>query len=279
MMAETATLVAALVLILGVAVFGQSLDSLRRSYYMGITFWSRWLPVAATGVFLAVLAANLASAGGASDRMLGLTGFFSVAEMVVLFLVGPLFLTRMGNVLAGATIAYCLERLLSGESGQSGFGVYLILGSATVVAALADKMPWVSPQGGAVIMAQKLREIVLATITIAALAVVFAATMKVHSLAKWLENSLSIALPSSVLMLVLVTVFTGWLSVALGFTRHFTLPLLTLPTLLATVYITGVRGELLVVPFMLCLAFSVATADRRLLRGRRNAATTVLLPR
>jgi hypothetical protein len=275
--ANITTLSLALASVVGVAVFAQGFGGARRAYYMGISLWSRWLPVAATGVFLAVFAANLAAAGDASDSLLGLTGFFSVAEMVVLFLVGPLFLTRMGNVLAGATLAYCIERLLSGEAGPSGIGVYLVVGSATVVAVLADKMPWIGLGGTA--LAQKMREILLATLTIAALAIVFAATIKIHALSRWLNDSVHLAVPSSMLLMGMIAVFVGWLSIALGFTRQMTLPILALPTLAVTMYVTGMRGELLVVPFVLCLALSLATADRRLISRRRNAATTVLLPR
>src|SRR5690606_26827655 len=147
----------------------------------------------------------------------------------------------------------------------------LLLGGATVVTVLADKMPWVA--AGGTIMAQKLRDIVLIGVAIAALAVVFAATIKVQAMSRWLDQSLSLAVPSSVLVICMIAVFMGWLGIALGFPRHFTLPLLTLPTLLVTMYVTGVRGEVLVIPFALCLALSLATADRRVVARRRNSAT------
>lgn len=243
------------------------MTSLKRAYYLGVAAWSRWLPVVGTGLFLAILALNLAQPH--AFRALTLTSTFSTLELVVLFLVGPLFLTRIGGVLATATVLYCIERLLLGNADASPtIGLQLVCAAATFAAVLGDRIPWLAGTPSAV--APKLREILLVVVTIACLAIVFTALIKVHGFHRWFTGFIGLDLPAPVAMVGLVLLFLGWLSVALGFTRPFAITLLTLPTLFALAYVTACPASWLVIPFALTLALSLATAERRTMLRRRQ---------
>ena len=111
----------AFLLVLAVAGAALRFFQVRRTYYIGISLWSRWLPVVATGIYLGTLAMNLAADGRIDPGPLSFTGFFSTAEVIVLFLAGPLFLTRLGNIFGALTLAYCIERLL-GSPGTAAIG-------------------------------------------------------------------------------------------------------------------------------------------------------------
>jgi hypothetical protein len=246
------------------------LPDLKRSYYMGVSMWSRWLPVCAIGIYLAVLAVNLV-AGAGPRNPIGMAGYFSTLELAVFFVVGPLFLTRLGNLLATATILYFLERLVINTRGfDAPLSLYLLTGAATIIALLADKMPWLSHDGPS-ILAHKFREIMLTFLTLAAMGVVFAAILKVNELSRWMATLLAISLPNTVVLGLLVGLFLGWLSVAVGYTRHFTIPLLCLPSIFILAFVTAWPSYLLVIPFTTCVALSLASADRRE-GGRRRVS-------
>jgi hypothetical protein len=253
----------ALLSIIALALVARRSDDLRRMYYAGIAAWARWLPVVATGIFLAVLVTNLMTDEAAGAPSLSLAPFFSTAELVVLFLVGPLFLTRLGNVLATAAVLYFIERLVVGYSGQTPtLAVYLVMAAATIVAVLGDKVPWLAGESTTP-LAHRFREVLLIAFTIACLAVVFTGIVKIHAFNRWIAATFGMAMPAAVTLGLLVAIFCGWLSVALGFTRNFTIPLLCLPSLFVLAYITGWPSYLLVVPFVLCLALGLSTAERR----------------
>jgi hypothetical protein len=253
----------ALLSIIALALLARRSDELRRIYYTGIAAWARWLPVVATGLFLAVLVTNLMLDEAAGAPALNLAAFFSTTELVVFFLVGPLYLTRLGNVLATATVLYCIERLVVGDSGQAPtLAVYMVMASATVVAVLGDKAPWLQGERTTP-LAHRFREVLLIAFTVACLAVVFTGIVKIYAFNRWIAATFGMTLPAAVTLGLLVAIFCGWLSVALGFTRHFTIPLLCLPSLFVLAYITGWPSHLLVVPFALCLALGLSTAERR----------------
>ena len=244
------------------------ITQLTRRYYAGLAFWSRWLPVLATALFLAVVTVNLAQGGTASDRTLSLGGFFSVPEIIILFLVGPLFLTRLGNVVAAGLLVYCLERLVLTQQSGTSPALYIVAGGAAVVAVLGDRMPWLAA-GGRGRLAQNLREGLLLGLTLGALAVVFLGLVKVHGLVRWLGATAGVALPLTLVLPGLVALFLGWLMIGIGYTRHLALPLLSLPTLFVLAFVSGWPSHLLVVPFALAFALSLAPVERRLLLGRR----------
>jgi hypothetical protein len=275
-----------LALVVTATMLARRFGHLKRSYYAGILLWSRWLPVAASGLYLAVILVSLLAGATPTEPALSLNAFFSTFELVALFFVGPLFLTRLGNLLAAATLVYCSERLLVGHPEMAPtVAVYLVTAASTVVAVLGDKMPWHSARGSSAV-AQKLREILLIAVTIGCLAVVFTGIIKVFAFTRWVQATFGIAVPSFLMLLTLLAIFFGWLSVALGFTRHLTLPLLSLPSLFVLAYITEWPTYLLVVPFALCLALSLTSAERRGLSrrydtayGTRGGATTHILGR
>jgi hypothetical protein len=99
---------------------------------------------------------------------------------------------------------------------------------------------------------------------------------KIYAFNRWISSSFGMVLPLGVTLGLLVAIFFGWLSVALGFTRHFTIPLLCLPSLFVLAYITEWPSYLLVVPFALCMALGLASAERRTDMRRRTTAAGVV---
>lgn len=257
-----------LLLVLGAAV---RFFQLKRSYYLGISLWSRWLPVAATGIYLATLTVNLFAMGSMGTDPLALSSLFSLPEMTVLLIAGPIFLTRIGNLVAAAALAFVMQKMLATPSAETTAAFYMMTATTAVIAVLSDRMPWLSMEGINQ-FAEKMREILLITLTTSALAVVFSGIIKIHGFGRWLGQSFGLGMPDALLLFLLVLLFVGWLSVALGFTRNFTIPLLSLPTLFVLAYISEWPSELLIVPFVLTLSLSLAAAERRLQRTRRASS-------
>jgi len=217
-----------------------------------------------------VLTVNLAVLGDA-DASLSLGSFFTLPELLVLFLVGPLFLTRVGHLLAIASVVYCMQKLLGQTLTSPSLALYLVIGAATIVAVLGDKMPWLAAEGPNR-LAQMIREALLFVLTTGALCAVFTGIVRVHGFAHWLSHALALQIPALFLLVLLLTLLGGWASIALGYTRHFTLPLLSLPSLFVVAFATAWPSDVLLVPFALSLALSLATADRRAQSHRRGAA-------
>jgi hypothetical protein len=281
MNASVGTVLIAVVVILSLAVVVRRFSKIKQSYYSGVSLWNRWLPVFSTGVFLAVFAANIAGGDNLAGENLDLFGYFNMYEMFVLFFVAPFFLTRMGSFLAAASLVYTAQKLFGGDVIiEPKLSLYLLLSSTTIVAILGDRMPWLIRMKGPS-TGQKIRESLLLFVAVSALGLVFASIIKIYGFNRWMAGSLDIGLPAPVTVVVLAIVLLGWLSVALGMTRHLSIPLLSLPTLFVLAYITSWPSTLLVIPFAACLALSLATADRRFQNRRRTTgfSTTYFTPR
>ncbi len=258
----TATVIAASLIVL-VAILGARYEYLKRSYYFGVNIWSTWLPVLATAIYMSLLAVNLLSEQGQLPAALDLGKFFTTLELTVLFVVGPLFMTKIGFLIAFATLSFTIERFVSsGITASSSGCLYLFTSAVTFVALLGDKMPWLSKRfsNGT---AQKIRDILVVGMGIASLGLMTAAFTKIPSFQKWVMQVMSIDIPKVVILFLLIGIFIGWLSVVLGFTRNVTLPLMSLPTLFVLAFVTGWPSYLLIIPFSVCLALALSTADRR----------------
>jgi hypothetical protein len=275
----TATVVAASLIVL-VAILGARFDHLKRSYYFGVSIWSRWLPVLATAIYLSLLVVNLVNSPSQVPSTLKLTSVFSTAELTILFLVGPLFMTKIGFLVAFATLSFTIERFISSGIPTSSAGcMYLFTSAVTFVALLGDKMPWFANQFANPV-AQKIRDIMVVGVAVGSLGVIGASFTQVPHFQKWVYQVLSIDIPKFLLLLVLIAVFIGWLSVVLGFTRNVTIPLMSLPTLFILAFITHWPSYLLIIPFSICLALALSTADRRSNgRQRTIAGATVYMSR
>src|SRR5690606_7999890 len=120
---------------------------------------------------------------------------FSSAEMTVLFLVGPLFLTKIGFLVAFATLSFTIERFVSAgiPTGSAGC-MYLFTSAVTFVALLGDKMPWFANQIASPV-AQKIRDILVVGVSIGSLGVVAASFTQVPHFQKWVYQVLSIDIP------------------------------------------------------------------------------------
>lgn len=258
-------IVAVLLVFLAIAVISMVTSmtlALKKIFYIGVSIWSRWLPVLASIIYLTILGSNLIVGGNFGGNILNLSGFLSIPEIVVLFLVGPMFLTRVGNVLALATVLYCTQRLLFGEAEGASLSMLLMIGSAMIIAVLNDRMPWIA-SGGLDPAAIKLREIISMTLSVGSMVVIIVTILKIYAFAKWMKLTLGVGISPAVALAGLVLMCVGWLSVAAGFTRHMTLPLLCLPTLFALAFLTGWPSYLMVIPFSAAVALSLATAERR----------------
>jgi hypothetical protein len=250
-------------------------ERLKRSYYFGVNAWGHWLPVFATGLYLAVLVVNLAAAGELADHTLALGHVLKLFELIFLLMIGPLFLTRWGNAIAALALVYFAQRVLMQAddplAATNFAAAHLILASTTVVAVLGDKMPWLSGdrvQG----TANKLREILLIFLCVGALGVTATGMIKFAGFTRWFNGEFGLGTPAFMMLGILTAMFAAWLSVVLGFTRHFMMPVITLPSTLVLAYITGWPPLLMIVPFIASLALSLATADRRIERTRRQTA-------
>jgi len=258
----TATVIAVSLIIL-VAILGARFEYLRRSYYFGVNIWSTWLPVIATAIYMSLLAVNLVNEPSQVPPAMDLNKFFSSLELTVLFVVGPLFMTKIGFLIALATLSFTIERFVSSGVAASASGcLYLFTSSVTFVALLGDKMPWLSKHvsNGTT---QKMRDILVIGISIASLGLMTATFTKIPTFQKWIIQILNLDIPNVAILFLLVGIFIGWLSIVLGFTRNVTLPLMSLPTLFVLAFVTGWPSYLLIIPFSVCLALAVSTADRR----------------
>lgn len=267
----TATIVAVSLIVL-VAILGSRFNHLKQSYYFGVGIWSRWLPVIATAIYLSLLAVNLINDTAQIPKELNLGNLFSTLELTVFFLIGPLFLTKIGCIIAFGTLTFTIERFVSGGVTAANSGcLYLFTSSVTFIALLGDKMPWLSNRSPNPI-AQKIRDILIVGLCIGSLGVIAASFPRIPGFQKWISQMLSIDLPRFAIVLLLVAIFMGWLSVVLGFTRNVTLPLMSLPTLFIFAFVTSWPSYLLIIPFSVCLALALSSADRRGFGARRTAA-------
>lgn len=276
----TATIVA-LSLIILVAILGARFNHLKQSYYFGVSLWSRWLPVLATAIYLSLLSVNLINSSSQIPDALNLGKVFSTLELTIFFLIGPLFLTKVGFIIAFATLSFTIERFVGGGITAASSGcLYLFTSAVTFIALLGDKMPWLSKRTPNAV-AQKIRDILVVGLCIGSLGVIAASFPKIPGFQKWLVQILSIDLPRFAILLLLVATFMGWLSVVLGFTRNVTLPLMSLPTLFIFAFVTSWPSYLLIIPFSVCLALALSSADRRGTGTRRTTApgATVYLSR
>lgn len=241
---------------------GEKFQFLKRSYYFGINLWSQWLPVAGTVAYIAILGTNVVGGRNPLMRFFDLGGGLSFPELVVLFLVGPMFFSGAGSLLASATVIYLAERLLVNGHLVVSAGWLLLISAATSTAILADRMPWVRTASGTTISAL-IREVLVLIIAFAALASIFSAFLKVHSFAVWTDRNMAFSLHSNVALMTLGLLSAGWASIALGVTRHFTLPIVCLPTIVIAAFVTRWPSYILVIPLTVCLALSLSVADRR----------------
>jgi hypothetical protein len=258
--AVIAVLAASAIIVL-LAVLGLRFEQLQRGYYFGVHLWSRWLPVAAIGVFIAVVFVNLV--GAAARGPLAIGSFLAVPELALLALAGPLMLTRYGNVMAMGLVAYLLVRVLGAANDSVPTpAIHFFLGPLTVVAVLGDKMPWRLADGPNA-LAQKIREILLVLSTVGAIAIVGLCIFKVVGFARWTNGRFGLPITPPATLFLLFALFTGWVTVALDLTRNFTIPLLGLPTLFVFAFVTGWPSPFLIVPFAVCMSLSLSTAERR----------------
>lgn len=245
------------------------LSDLKRAYHLGVGIWSRWLPVCAIGIYTAILTINLIS-GSTLRSSMDLTPYFSIPEIAVFTALGPIFLSRLANLLASTTILYTLQRLLVGiNANEVPIAIFLLLGSLTIVAILADKMPWLAASGPNP-LAHRFREVLLKILSISALCVIFIAIINTKDISRWMSLALGFRLSKEIIVGLLAGLFLGWLTITVGYTRHFTLCLLSLPTVFILSILIYWPPFLILIPFTICIALSLATADRRLNARRKT---------
>lgn len=248
--------------LVGLAILFGKLPALKRSFYVGILTWSRWLPVCAVTIYIAILGLQFTSSSNL-HTVFDLSSYLSKVEIVALFAIGPFFLTQLGNVLASGTLLYFLFRLIFLEKPiHSSVSIYLLFGCMTVIALLADKLPWLRSQI-AQSFGHKLRQSMIFVLAVSFISASLLALIKIQALSFWLKNVLSISSPAPFLLVLIILIALGWLSISIGLTRHLTMLLIALPSLIVLAFVTAWPSYLLVVPFTACLALALAAADRR----------------
>ncbi len=275
-----ATLIAtffSIILILLFAGLARRFDWIKTVYFMGVALWSEWLPVISTSAYMAILASNLSSHAGYSQQNLDLSHYFTNIEMIILFCAGPLFFLRFGNMVASGIIVFSSIRIVaSGTYADPSFSLYALAGSVTLVAILGDKMPWHAYKSSPI--AHKARELMLVVFTLAALCITVFTITKAPLFSRWLHLYFGTTLNSFGVLCILTVMAVGWISVALGITRHFMLPILSLPTVFVLAFMTSWPAHLLAIPFAICLALSLSVGERRLglRRGGRSFTASYL---
>lgn len=257
----------ALLVVFLITTFSRRFVFLRSCYHYGISSWSSWLPVISTTSFLTILFFNLLFFGQMTRWMfpISLGNLFSFSEIIILFFVGSLYLTRHGNFVALSVLSYCLAKFFIAESHfiQTA-GLNIILGTSTVVAVLGDRLPWYQ-NSGKMPFAKTFRELVLFVVTIGAFIITLVAMFKLNAFSRWIGVQFHVRLSAFVIIFLLSAVFIGWVTVALGLLRNFILPIICLPTIFALAFLTRWPPFILIVPFAACLALSLTSAERRVI--------------
>ena len=262
----TIAILLAITSVLLVAFFSKRSGVLRKIYFSGVSFWSQWMPVLASAAYLGFLASNVTQLK-ASPLYMGDT--FNFVELIGLFLVGPLFLTRVGNILATATLIYCFQHFILDPSSIATAPIFVFTAALTTIAILGDKMPWI-PQSSSGPAGAKLRDAMLAVLTLGAMGVLVATVIKIYAFNRWLGDTVGVEISVYITMGLLLSSFMGWLLIALGMSRSIALPILSLPTTIALAFITGWGAYMLVIPFTMCLAFTLTSSERRTASSRRS---------
>ncbi len=242
------------------------IQPIQRSYYLGIQMWSSWLPVVAAGFFILIVGFNLSGANQSHPIAIG--NHLSSIELMVIFLASPLLMSQISNI-AGLTLTiYCLERIiLSDHQSQPSLAMISLLACTIIIGILGDKMPW-NLSRRINYSSKRLREIFILVLSFLSLAFIFAAIMEIQGFSRWLQLNFQISFSPKLNIILLIFLLLGWLSVALGITRHFILPILCLPSLFAIAYTTNSPGYMMVIPFAMSLSLSLAISDRRLILRR-----------
>ena len=237
-----------------------------RSYYLGIRFWASWLPVVAAGSMIVLVGSNLSSS--VNNSLWSLGNHLSRIELMLIFLASPLLFSKISNIVGITLTIYCLEKIvLSDSSLPPSLAMIILLSLTTIVGILGDKMPW-NLTGKLDSASKRLREIFTVGLSFLSLAFVFATIMEIQGFSQWLLQNFEISFSPKLNIIILIFLLLGWLSVALGITRHFILPILCLPSLFAIAYTTNSPSYMMVIPFALSLSLSLAITDRRLILRR-----------
>lgn len=256
----------ALLTVLALKSLGDTSRYLRACYYFGVSLWASWLPLVAILTYIALIGSNISEQSFVTrSELFDLSGFFGLAELVILFLVSPLFFTRTGNIMAAAITIYVLERMmLSSELPNANPALLILIGSSTSIAILCDKIPWLAGKSLNV-SAHRFRETMILILAVLSMVVVMTAMIDLRSFTHWINYNFEMDLSYIISFFGLVLLFSAWLSIALGMTRHLVLPVVCLPSLFAMAFVTSWPSYVLVIPFSACLALSLAIADRRLI--------------
>ncbi|MEZ4742891.1 MAG: hypothetical protein R3B45_10670 [Bdellovibrionota bacterium] len=242
-------------------------DGLYKSYKVGLALWCQLLPILGFLLYMGVLALNLIFT---RLNFLELNSFLSMPEIMILFLAGPLFLTKAGNLIGISTLVYIVEKSF-GTHTNFNIGVTILVCSVTIIATLADKMPWHQKHyyGS---QAQKIRELFIIALGIIAIAIMFYSFLNMRFLSFWINKIFSLHLAKKTIFIGLSVMFIGWTGVILGASRHILVLLLCLPTCLTFSFISGWPASMTAIPFtgLICLALS--NADSQLNLQRRNVA-------
>jgi hypothetical protein len=257
------TLLLALAIAGSIGSLTDGFSRLRLAYFSGISAWAGWLPAASTIAVALLMALQLT---GHSPEALSLGRRLTTPEALILLLSTPALLTRAGSLIAAFALLWLTWQFSSGDQAASSpLGVVILIGSLTLVAMLGDRLPWLrsSPFPMA---AQRLRNMFVLILSLGAIGIMMTTFTKLQPFAKWSAATLGVVNSPALMAGLLFALTAGWLSVMLGMTRHFSLPVLALPTLFVLSFVTGWPGWLLVIPFSACLALSLTASETLVLR-------------
>jgi len=236
---------------------GQDKD-MRRACTESLGFWAGLLPSLATLIFLLLPVLYLGHIElSPNHQWLLLQNEISSFEVILLLVAGIFFVTAYGNLIAAIVVLYGLERTLLTSSSELTPAMLLLLSSATIVAVLADKMPW-HPQHAGNEITHRVREIASLALCFCGLALAFAAALKMAELTQWVSATFAPTVTQEGVSIGMLAIIVGWVFIAMGTSRHYLMPVVIVPTLALVCFLTNWPAAVLVLPFCLALSLSLA---------------------
>ena len=259
MLALIITITLFTILVTGVLAFIPS-GFFKKSYYYGITFWSRWLPIISVSLIFVLLMINLL--GIPNTHVLSFYPTLSKIEVGVLLFILPFFIGSSVCIFAYSAFLYLFVRFIFVTSIPS-LGCILLISSFIIVGILADKLPWLKQTRQ--FQVKNLREFLVASFCIGLLGMVTYTIFNLNEFIQWMENMYDLNLSYSVWCGIVVGLFGGWILTILGYGRRFCLPLLCYPSLIFVAWVTSWPSYFLIIPFTILVAISLSETDRRLI--------------
>jgi hypothetical protein len=262
--------VAVVCLALGASLLSSASQEARRAVFYGISFWVVALPLAAIACMVGAVFINLSLPAIATSFGMSLKSVFGTSELVIIGLMSPILLTRFNIFAAMAILGLLIERCYFMPKGSEfSLAAILMLGSASTLVCLGDKLPWLEPSS----FAPSVRQILRTILSVGAMVVVFVAIIRIHEFQRFTYAVANLTPTLAVLFPVLVCIFMLWLCHSLGIIPAQVLTVAILPAFVCAAFTLTGTHQLMVAPLAMSIALVLSSLDRRAVDRRRHATT------